>query len=192
MEPEIEVMPKRRVPWVALLVIGFLLFVSVSILGPIFASARVAAKKTLILSNFRKLHVAWVEYAADYDDRACMLHNWNATLIGHKGSELRQENLVNPSFGCGVWSDCTNDRTFGLNGVLSGFSLRTDAEADRVPVFAQTTKGGQDASASRTLLPEDRCVLVLLDGHVKFMPTPSAQLLQWEPTGLKNREPRPR
>ena len=192
MEPEVDVSPTRRVPWVALLVIGFLLFVTVSILGPIFASARVAATTTRLLSNFRKLHVAWFEYAADYDDRACMFHNWNATLIGHKGSELRQENLVNPSFGCGVWSDCTNDRTLGLNAVLSGFSLRADAEADRIPVFAQSTKGGKDASASPTLLPEERCVLVLLDGHVKFMPTPTARLLQWDMTSLKNREHRTR
>lgn len=153
MEPEIDVTPKRRVPWVAVVVVGFLLFVAVSILGPVFSSAFQAARQVRTLSNFRMLHTAWIEYSVDYDDRACLTSGWNETLIKHKRSRLLPEHLVNPMHRCGVFSECMDERQMGLNKALGGFSLRTGVEPSTLPIFSLTNLGGSRRVGYREFAP---------------------------------------
>jgi prepilin-type N-terminal cleavage/methylation domain-containing protein/prepilin-type processing-associated H-X9-DG protein len=59
---------------VELLVVVAILAILASILFPVFALARTAAKKTASLSNLRQIGLAWSMYNADYDDTLMRVH----------------------------------------------------------------------------------------------------------------------
>ena len=57
---------------IELLVVIALIAILASILFPVFAQAKAAAKKTSCLSNTKQLGLAWPMYANDYDDGMCL------------------------------------------------------------------------------------------------------------------------
>lgn len=59
---------KRAFTLIELLVVIAIIAILAAILFPVFAQAKVAAKKTAILSNAKQMGVAQLIYASDYDD----------------------------------------------------------------------------------------------------------------------------
>lgn len=153
---------------------------AVAILGPVFASARVAARQSTLLSNLKHLSNAWLEYASDYDDRSCPVAGWNELLLYHKQSGLREEHLIDVSIECRADADCMDNRALGLNAQLDGVE-QTRLSVDETPSFAQTRlRNGEDALATRDSLPEDRVFLALAGGSVRVMSSEKAKALRWD------------
>lgn len=67
-------MEKRKAGFtlIELLVVIAIIAILAAILFPVFARAKEAAKATTCLSNQRQIVTAWIMYAGDYDDEACL------------------------------------------------------------------------------------------------------------------------
>ena len=180
MEPEFIATPKRRVPWVALLVIGFLLFVAVSILGPIFASARVAARHSQLISNLKKLALGWQVYASDYDERGCPTHNWNQLLLTQRKSGVLEEHLIDTTFQCLPTYDCRDNRALGLNKNLDGFNQATDFDPNLLVLFAQSKDSGPNVLVSKANLPDERMLVAFIDCHVRMKTSNNSGDVVWD------------
>ncbi len=61
-------MLKRAFTLIELLVVIASIAILAAILFPVFAQAKLAAKKTMSLSNLKQIDVAWLMYSNDYDD----------------------------------------------------------------------------------------------------------------------------
>jgi prepilin-type processing-associated H-X9-DG protein len=181
MESEIDAMPKRRVPWVAIVVVGVLLFLAISILGPVFASARVAATRTKVVSNLKTLATGWWVYSTDYDDRGCPAGGWNTLLISHPKSGVLEEHLIDPMVECLPTYDCTDNRALGLNKSVGGLDVTTTGDAERVVMFAQSKVGGPNLLVSAETAREGFMGMAFVDGHVKMRGNWSEVPLLWQP-----------
>jgi len=59
---------KRAFTLIELLVVIAIIAILAAILFPVFAQAKLAAKKTVSLSNLKQIGLAWMMYGNDYDD----------------------------------------------------------------------------------------------------------------------------
>jgi prepilin-type N-terminal cleavage/methylation domain-containing protein len=59
---------KRAFTLIELLVVIAIIAILAAILFPVFAQAKVAAKKTAAVSNVKQIGMATMQYMADYDD----------------------------------------------------------------------------------------------------------------------------
>lgn len=59
---------KRAFTLIELLVVIAIIAILAAILFPVFAQAKLAAKKTVSLSNLKQIDLAWLMYSGDYDD----------------------------------------------------------------------------------------------------------------------------
>ncbi len=59
---------KRAFTLIELLVVIAIIAILAAILFPVFAQAKLAAKKTASLSNLKQIDLAWLMYSGDYDD----------------------------------------------------------------------------------------------------------------------------
>ncbi|MFM9873381.1 MAG: prepilin-type N-terminal cleavage/methylation domain-containing protein [Fimbriimonadaceae bacterium] len=69
---------KRAFTLIELLVVIAIIAILAAILFPVFAQAKVAAKKTQCLSNYKQLGTSSAIYTADYDDVLPLAYNWNS------------------------------------------------------------------------------------------------------------------
>ena len=53
---------------IELLVVIAIIAILAAILFPVFAQAKLAAKKTVSLSNLKQIGLSWQMYSGDYDD----------------------------------------------------------------------------------------------------------------------------
>jgi len=74
-------MTKRAFTLIELLVVIAIIAILAAILFPVFAQAKVAAKKTRAISDVKNIGTAWQIYAADYDDHAVHVSSGGAQSI---------------------------------------------------------------------------------------------------------------
>src|SRR5258708_789093 len=68
---------------IELLVVIAIIAILAAILFPVFAQAKMAAKKAVDLSNLKQMGLAVVMYSNDYDDRACQASwEFKGTALG--------------------------------------------------------------------------------------------------------------
>jgi prepilin-type N-terminal cleavage/methylation domain-containing protein/prepilin-type processing-associated H-X9-DG protein len=68
-----NIMTRRAFTLIELLVVIAIIAILAAILFPVFAQAKLAAKKTQALSQVKQIGTSWQIYATDYDDRAVMV-----------------------------------------------------------------------------------------------------------------------
>jgi prepilin-type N-terminal cleavage/methylation domain-containing protein len=72
---------KKAFTLIELLVVIAIIAILAAILFPVFAQAKVAAKKTQALSQVKQVGTSWQIYAADYDDRAVNVSSGGANGV---------------------------------------------------------------------------------------------------------------
>lgn len=70
---------KRAFTLIELLVVIAIIAILAAILFPVFAQAKLAAKKTADLSNMKQIGTAMMIYMGDYDDQFPQVATWNGT-----------------------------------------------------------------------------------------------------------------
>ncbi len=81
---------------IELLVVIAIIAILAAILFPVFAQAKVAAKKTQSLSNLKQITTAWLMYSADYDDVVMRVATGAPPKVyywwgSYDGSKLRED-----------------------------------------------------------------------------------------------------
>jgi len=76
---------KKAFTLIELLVVIAIIAILAAILFPVFAQAKLAAKKTSDLANMKQLGTASIMYAGDYDD-TMYAHRWNCNYEGGSGA----------------------------------------------------------------------------------------------------------
>src|SRR5215210_7246195 len=66
---------------IELLVVIAIIAILAAVLFPIFAQAKVAAKKTSSVSNMRQVATAYTMYTADFDDVSAPLYYFNSDTV---------------------------------------------------------------------------------------------------------------
>jgi prepilin-type N-terminal cleavage/methylation domain-containing protein len=92
-------MAKRAFTLIELLVVIAIIAILAAILFPVFAQAKVAAKKTSDLSNVKQLGLAIIQYSADNDDvlpSAYFHRSFNPALGGTRGGYVHWSGMVYP------------------------------------------------------------------------------------------------
>jgi prepilin-type N-terminal cleavage/methylation domain-containing protein len=70
---------KRAFTLIELLVVIAIIAILAAILFPVFAQAKMAAKKTASISNLKQIGIAWLMYGGDYDDTLMRVQVADAT-----------------------------------------------------------------------------------------------------------------
>ena len=151
---------KRAFTLIELLVVIAIIAILAAILFPVFAQAKVAAKKSTCLSNVKQLGLAAIMYAGDSDDVYCPARNipdqtaYNQLLDPYvkNGKSTMSWHSFN-----GIWSDPSDPdsggefkTSFTTNAVVFGvFILNSSGQ----PCGVGECDGPQEPSLSSTSIP---------------------------------------
>jgi prepilin-type N-terminal cleavage/methylation domain-containing protein/prepilin-type processing-associated H-X9-DG protein len=121
-------MKKEAFTLIELLVVIAIIAILAAILFPVFAQAKMAAKKTQSLSNLKQIGFAWTLYMGDYDDGIMRVSSPEGAVVRYwwgsfDGSVLKpQEGLLYPyTKSAGIASDPTFPTTLRTALGLTGY-----------------------------------------------------------------------
>ncbi len=113
---------------IELLVVIAIIAILSAILFPVFASAKVAANKTVSLSNLKQIGIAWQMYAGDYDDTLMRVRVPNGAVTNYwwgawDGVTLHPEGgLLYPyTHSAGIQADPSFDNKLRTSIGLTGY-----------------------------------------------------------------------
>lgn len=116
---------KKAFTLIELLVVIAIIAILASILFPVFAQAKQAAKKTGDLSNLKQIGIALMLYAGDYDDRTPMVKmmgthqiSWVDELQPYTKARLLNRSPLDNS---AQWSANNRITTYALNAYFDNF-----------------------------------------------------------------------
>ena len=129
-------------------------------------------------SRYRSLVLNWLEYAGDYDDRACPVEKWNTALLPYYKNRDR---LGFEHSGSGA-----TKFDIGLNPAVGGIRVSALANAGQLPVFVSTTRAGYHALAGKDLIKpifEKGDTVAWASADAKAQRTKISELrsMSWEP-----------
>jgi prepilin-type N-terminal cleavage/methylation domain-containing protein len=179
---------KKAFTLIELLVVIAIIAILASILFPVFAQAKLAAKKTVSISNLKQIGLASKMYEGDYDDTVVMAQY--CTITNSAPSLLTWENLLFPyikngenttvvKYGtgngspdrdtaAGIWADPgapdTQSFPYGIQ-----YHLAPD---DWGATCAAPNNGSVAAGVSDTSVPSQAdSILILTKGRTEFNPS---------------------
>lgn len=106
---------KKAFTLIELLVVIAIIAILAAILFPVFAQAKVAAKKTTSVSNLKQQNLSLLMYSADYDD----MYPHNDDCVPNSSLDPTYNNIANPTA-----TDLTNHCSSG--STLGGYSWRVN------------------------------------------------------------------
>ncbi len=96
---------RRAFTLIELLVVIAIIAILAAILFPVFAQAKVAAKKTASISNLKQLGLAQIMYAGDNEDRYSFAFNKTETLV----ADQKPPDYKTNGYGAWTWTGDPND-----------------------------------------------------------------------------------
>ncbi len=176
METSSDEAVKRRIPLKAIIGLGlvagvfwlFFAFLEAERMG--FAMAKASAHRALALN--------WLQYAGDYDDRACPVEKWNTALLPYY---KHRDRLGFEHSGSGAAKF-----DIGLNPAVGGIQVLALANAGGLPVFVNTTRAGSHTLAGKDLIKpiiENGDTVAWASADAKAQRTKISELrsMSWEP-----------
>lgn len=158
--------------------------IGAAILFPVFAQAKLAGQATQSLKNIKQVSMAWNLYSSDFDDRACVVPDWNYTLLkyvsavdGDSSRDIFRDPLMPKN---------TDQLGYGMNEQVATKEIGSFAEPEKVVVFALTTTPGKDAVVTKETIRKAsrgpfRSIWATADGAARRALIDEAQRLQWKP-----------
>lgn len=182
---------KRAFTLIELLVVIAIIAILAAILFPVFAQAKLAAKKTVSTSGLKQFGLASKMYEADNDDyvtqsQFCTTYQNGDTLLTWENTLYpyikNGENVVDPKYGtgngsadrdvaAGIWADpgapTTQSFPYGINFRLA---------PDNWGFTCDNTTDGMNASVSETSVerPAD-AILIMTKGHTETESDPQSK-----------------
>ena len=159
-----------------------------AILFPVFSQAKVAAKSTQSMNNLKTISLTWNLYSADFDDRACPLSGWNASLktyVPDHDTDPTYDVFRDP-----LMPSNTDQLGYGMNSQVALKEVITFDDPSKVVILALTTMPGKDAEVTKDILRKAsqgpfRTIWATADGAVTKGLIDGAQRLQWKPVLMK-------
>jgi len=145
-------------------VAGFFCFmvpIMAAILFPVFAQAKLSAKRTTCMSNVKKLTLATMVYAADNDDTLPFAANWNDAIRSNAGEAavFHCPALTYQSFG------------YAFSATVGGRKTASIAMPQTEVLIFDSTLSMPNASSDLSTLPQKPRHLTntigFVDGHVE-------------------------
>lgn len=115
---------KRAFTLIELLVVIAIIAILAAILFPVFAQAKLSAKRTASLNNCKQTQLASLMYAGDYDDTFVLMTGWGP--VGQNDGALVYFTHPGGARGCHPWPEL-------INPYMKNFQIFEDPQAPPPP-----------------------------------------------------------
>ncbi|MBL8060073.1 MAG: hypothetical protein JNK63_05070 [Chthonomonas sp.] len=161
--------------WVWAIVAVALCFPCIAILAailfPVFAQARLAAKRTNSLSNIKDIGTASIMYAADNDDRFQPAERWQDSI----SEQVSKTSFTDPMV------EAKSDLGYGMNTAASTAKVEWIDDPNQTVLFFTSSMPGRSASGGpETLRYTQRyAIICFVDGSARVLKDDSSIHPNW-------------